>query len=140
MAKKKRGGGVGRLAVIILFLMVAVVVAWLWIGPVGDDGTAPAPEPTAEEAAPPEPDLPGESFQASGTILALPGAPTLPINLWDNPDRSSGVVHVVGQLSPGQSVAVTRRYRHIEEDQLYYRVASGELVGWLPETRVDVGQ
>lgn len=126
--------GVGFLALIV------VIVIAVWFGTRGYVGTAPAPPPQAEPESPDEPDVPGEPFEATGTVLPLPGAPSLPINLWDNPDRSAGVVRVVGQVSAGQNVTVTRRYRHIEEDRFYYRVESGELVGWLPETLIDVQQ
>lgn len=135
---------IGRLIAVAIVVIVMIVGLWAgWSYFNGTFGTANSvDEATASEPEPatPEPDLPGESFEASGTLLGLPGAPSLPINVWDSPDRSSGVVHVVGKLSPGQTVTVTRRYRHPEEDQLYYRVESGELVGWLPETLVDVGR
>jgi hypothetical protein len=131
----------GRLVALAIIVIVCIWAGWTYVN--GMLGTAdsvveaPAPEP---EPAAPEPELPGDPFEASGTLLALPGAPSLPVNVWDNPDRSSGVVHVVGKLSPGQTITITRRYRHPEEDQLYYRIESGELVGWLPETAIDVGQ
>jgi hypothetical protein len=127
--------------VVAIIVIVGLWVGWNYIGdmfgPADSVSEAPAVQPEPVE---PEPDLPGESFEASGMVLALPGAPTLPINVWDNPDRSSGVVRVIGKLSPGETVTITRRYRHPEEDQLYYRVQSGELVGWLPETAVEVRQ
>jgi len=131
----------GRLIAVAIVVIVGLWAGWTYFpdifGPVETVSEAPAPAP---EPAAPEPDLPGEPFETFGMVLALPGAPTLPINVWDNPDRSSGVVRVVGELSPGKTVTITRRYRHIKEDQYYYRVEAGELVGWLPETVVDVGQ
>jgi hypothetical protein len=138
MARKSRGAGAGRLAVITLLLGAAAIAVWIGIGALENDSTAPAPQPTAEPEVAEEPDLPGEPFAAAGTLLAMPGAPRLPINLLDHPDRSGRVVRVVGQLSPGQGVDVTRRYRNIEEDRFYYRVGSGELAGWVPETLVEV--
>lgn len=134
MARQRKGRVVVWLAVIVSLAIAA------WIVTRGNESTAPEPQPTAEPEVASEPDAPGEPFEASGTLLPVAGAPSLPINLWDHPDRSSGVVRVVGQLSRGQSVTITRRYRHLDEDQFYYRVVSGELVGWVPETLVDVGR
>ena len=134
MAKRSGGRLIG-----LLVVLVAVAVG-AWFVTRDDEIIAPAAEVQAEPELPDEPDAPGEPFRASGTLLPVPGAPSLPINLWDSPDRSSGVVRVVGQLARGDSVAVTRRYRHLDEDQFYYRIESGELVGWVPETLVEVQQ
>lgn len=132
MATQKFGKAVGGLALILL-----VVIA-IWVGTRGVDSSASAPQPRAEPESPAEPQLPGEPFEASGTMGAFPGAPGLPINLWNTPDRSSLSIRVIGRLAPGQRVTITRRYQDREEPQLYYRVESGELVGWVPQTIVKV--
>ena len=112
-----------------------------------DSADSPAPDPIREESVqagpvpPPRPEwgeqdvngysvliLP-EQNEAGGANVSLRGVVSgNRVNLRAEPNTSS---QVLGQLSAGNEVAVSRRYRSGSEEYFWYEVNSGDNDGWM---------
>jgi hypothetical protein len=73
--------------------------------------------------------VPGYAYLDGRDLEALPPLTLRQVRLWDSPRRRKPIC----QVTHGSRVEVAEASFAVEEDRYYFRVASQDCAGWVPE-------